>query len=81
MLDATQKIAASYNLLNPGDITMEMLDRFVLLDAKGSVREDVKKKLGAEYDAYQQELKQIAAKYTTTITRRRIMARCRKAYL
>lgn len=61
VLDATQKIAASYNLLNPGDITMEMLDRFVLLDAKGSVREDVKKKLGAEYDAYQQELKQIAA--------------------
>lgn len=68
VLDATQKIAASYNLLNPGDITMEMLDRFVLLDAKGSVREDVKKKLGAEYDAYQQELKQIAAKNTTTIT-------------
>lgn len=68
VLDATQKIAASYNLLNPGDITMEMLDRFVLLDAKGSVREDVKKKLGAQYEAYQQELKQIAAKNTTTIT-------------
>lgn len=68
VLDATQKIAASYNLLNPGDITMEMLDRFVLLDAKGSVREDVKKKLGAEYEAYQKELKKIAAENTTTFT-------------
>ena len=68
VLDATQKIAASYNLLNPGDITMEMLDRFVLLDAKGSVREDVKKKLGAQYEAYQQELKRISAENTTTIT-------------
>jgi hypothetical protein len=68
VLDATQKIAASYNLLNPGDITMEMLDRFVLLDAKGSVREDVKKKLGSQYEAYQQELKRISAENTTTIT-------------
>lgn len=68
VLDATQKIAASYNLLNPGDITMEMLDRFVLLDAKGSIREDVKKNLGAQYEAYQQELERISAENTTTIT-------------
>ena len=68
VLDATQKIAASYNLLNPGDITMEMLDRFVLLDAKGSVREDIKKKLGDEYKEYQDELKRIAAENSTFAT-------------
>lgn len=68
VLDATQKIAASYNLLNPGDITMEMLDRFVLLDAKGSAREDVKKKMREQYNEYQKELKRIAAENTTTIT-------------